>query len=124
MATEPPTFSIGTQKAFDRGYSFPYTKQTIGGETVYVCTKGSDHARAGEVFVLRSVAGTWTAWDSAMDGPDNLQCRQPMFRSDEDITAPGWHRWSINLNASRAGDGSAANWAGTMQAETRFVGSS
>ena len=49
----PEHLTIGTQKAFDNNYAFPYKKLQIGSETIYVCTKGSQRARAGEVLVLR-----------------------------------------------------------------------
>ena len=117
--TMPLQFAIGTRKAFANGYAFPYTQQTIGGETIYVCSKGSDFARADEFLVLRYDAGIWTAWDSVIEGTETLRCRQPVFRCDEDITAPGWHTWSTNYAASRAGDGSAVNWAGKLPAETQ-----
>ena len=49
--------TIGTRKAFEGGYPFPYTKTLINGETIYVCTKGSQWARTGEQLVLRCVKG-------------------------------------------------------------------
>ena len=49
----PESFSIGTERAYERGYAYPYKRQKIKEETVYVCDKGSDNAQPGEVLVLR-----------------------------------------------------------------------
>ena len=119
--TMPSQLAIGTRKAFANGYAFPYTQRTIGGETIYVCSKGSDFARADEFLVLRYDAGIWTAWDSVIEGTETLRCRQPVFRCDEDITAPGLHTWSTNYAASPAGDGSDVNWAGELPAEAQLT---
>ena len=48
----PEHLTIGTKKAFENNYAFPYEKTQIGSETIYVCTKGSQWARTGEVLVL------------------------------------------------------------------------
>ena len=56
----PERFTIGTKKAFEKNYPFPYVKKQIGSETIYVCTKGSEWARRNEVLVLRCQSGTWT----------------------------------------------------------------
>ena len=48
----PEHLTIGTKKAFERNYAFPYEKTQIGLETIYVCTKGSQWARTNEVLVL------------------------------------------------------------------------
>ncbi len=117
----PSQFSIGTANAFRYGHAFPYAKSTIGGEDIYVCTKGSEWARAGEFLVLRCNAGTWTAWDSVIEDGTTLRCRQPVFRCAEDITTAGWHTWSTNFNASSTGDGSAVAWRGSLPAETRHA---
>ena len=87
----PKHLTIGTQKAFQRNYAFPYEKKQIGSETIYVCTKGSEWARRDEVLVLRCERGTWTAFDSAVSaGGSTLQSRQPVFRClATDITQPG-----------------------------------
>ena len=50
--TLPERLTIGTQKAFAKNYPYPYQKAEIGTETVYVCSKGSEWARRGEVLVL------------------------------------------------------------------------
>ena len=77
----PEHLIIGTQKAFDNNYPFPYEKKQIGAEIIYVCTKGSQWARAGEVLVLRCESETWAAYDSAkMADGTTLHCRQPVFR--------------------------------------------
>ena len=45
----PERLTIGTKKAFEKNYAFPYEKKHIGSETIYVCTKGSDRARSNEL---------------------------------------------------------------------------
>ena len=118
----PDKITIGTQRAFENNYAFPYTKQTIDSETVYVCTKGSQWARPSEVLVLRCEHGTWTAYDSALiAGGTTLQCRQPVFRcKGVDITQPGVHTWEINYAANPSGEGHPTEWQGGLQAETRL----
>ena len=115
----PEKFTIGTQKAYDNGYEYHYEKYTIGGEVVYMCEKGSAWARSDEFLALRYHEGTWAAYDSITEGSNTLRCRQPVFRCNEDITAPGWHNWSTNYNASETADGSDIRWAGKLWAETR-----
>ena len=118
----PERLTIGTKKAFEKNYPFPYEKKQIGSETIYVCTKGSEWARTNEVLVLRCVTGTWTAFDSAVsaDG-ETLNCRQPVFRCRAtDITQAGWHSWQINQEASADGSGLEVDWQGQLWAETRL----
>ena len=93
----------------------------IGSETIYVCTKGSEWARADEVLVLRCDKGIWTAFDSALNADGStLQCRQPVFRClATDITQPGWYKWETNWAADRNGDGLTIDWQGGLWAETR-----
>ena len=123
----PERLTIGTKKAFKEDYAFPYQKKQVESETIYVCRKGSDCARASEVLVLRCSTthdkspGTWTAYDSdvSADG-STLQCRQPVFRCFKtDITVPAWHEWEINYAASPSDAGFSVDWQGTLLAETR-----
>ena len=108
-------------------HPFPYKQRQIGSEQIYVCTKGSQWARTGEVLVLRrgtdvDYPGTWTAFDSdfSADG-STLQCRQAVFRClATDITQPGWHQWETNYNANPNGAGLAVDWQGALWAETRL----
>ena len=60
----PETLSIGTRKAFAKNYAYPYTKEKIASEIIYICNKGSEWARPHEVLVLRCENGTWTAYDT------------------------------------------------------------
>ena len=123
----PEHLTIGTQKAFENNYAFPYQKTQIGSETIYVCNKGSEWARTSEVLVLRCVTtqdnspGTWTAFDSAVSANGStLQCRQPVFRClATDITQPGWHEWEINYAANPNDAGLSVDWQGALWAETR-----
>ena len=65
MAGElPETLSIGTRKAFAKNYAYPYTKEQIASEIIYMCNKGSEWARPHEVLVLRRENGAWTAYDT------------------------------------------------------------
>ena len=123
----PEHLTIGTKKAFENSYPFPYEKTQIGSETIYVCTKGSQWARTSEVLVLRCVTkqdgspGTWIAFDSAVSADGStLQCRQPVFRClATDITQPGWHKWEANYAANPNDSGLAVDWQGALWAETR-----
>ena len=47
----PERIIIGTKKAFANNYAYECEKiDNVDGETIYVCDKGSDWARDGEVF--------------------------------------------------------------------------
>ena len=121
----PDYLIIGTQKAFQYRYAFRYKKTLICSETVYVSTKGSNSARAGEILVLRCEGTIWTAYDSALtaDGT-TLQCRQPVFRSQgSDITQSGWHNWARNHEASPNHEGLTENWASDLWALTQVTSS-
>ena len=113
--------TIGTTKSFENNYAYPYEKKHIAAETIYVCTKGSEWARTGEVLVLRCESGTWTAYDSDVSADrETLQCRQAVFRCVEgDATQPGWHTWETNHAASPNDAGLEVNWQGELRAETR-----
>ena len=117
----PERLTIGTKKAFEKNYAFPYEKKQIGSETIYVCNKGSDWARSNEVLVLRCENGTWTAFDGGVSADGlTLQCRQPVFRClATDITQPGWYNWQTNYAASPNDASLAADWQGALWAETR-----
>ena len=117
----PEHLIIGTKQAFDKGYAFSYRKKQIGPETVYVCCKGSEWARVGEVLVLQYVHGCWTASDScvSVDG-SILHCRQNVFRcSQTNITQPGLHCWETNGAVSMNNTGFTENWHGELWVETR-----
>ena len=117
----PERLTIGTKKAFDMAYPFPYEKKQIGSETIYVCTKGSEWARTNEILVLRCEGGTWAAYDSAVNADGStLQCRQPVFRClATDITQPGWHKWQTNYDANPNDAGLVVDWQGELWAQTR-----
>ena len=61
----PADLTIGTKKAFDNNYAFPYKKAKIGSETIYVCSKGSQWARTGEILVLQC-AGLEVDWQDEL----------------------------------------------------------
>ena len=122
MATQlPEHLTIGTKKAFAKNYPYPYQKTQFGTETVYVCSKGSEWAQTGEVLVLRSNEGTWTAYDGAVNAEvSTIVCRQPVFRcSAGNITRPGWYNWQTNYNANDHETGLSVNWQGDLWSETR-----
>ena len=112
-------FAIGTRKASEKGYEYHYKVQTVGGEDMYICVKGSEWSRSGEFLALRFDSGTWTAADRVNEG-NTLRCRQLVFHCEGDITKPGWHCWKTNFNASKDGDGSHIDWQGELWAETRM----
>ena len=117
----PERLTIGTRNAFNNNYAFLYEKRKFGDETLYVCSKGSEWARADEVLVLRCERGTWTAYDSALTASGGtLLRRQAVFRCfATDITQPGPYKWEINHAASLTNGSSAENWHGDLWAETR-----
>ena len=117
----PERLTIGTKKAFEKNYAFPYEKKQIGSETIYVCNKGSDWARRNEVLHLRFHQGIWTAFDGDVsDDGSALYCRQAVFRCvATDITQPGWYTWEINDVASPDSAGLGVDWQGALLAETR-----
>ena len=93
----------------------------MGAETVYVCTKGSEWARAGEVLVPRCDMGIWTAYDGAvLADTSTLNLRQPVFQClATDITQPGWHTWQMNEAASPDPAVFEVDWQGSLSCETR-----
>ena len=117
----PEHLTIGTKKAFDNNYAFPYKLKQIGSGQIYVCTKGSQWARTGEVLVLRCENETWTAYASAKSADGTtLRCRQPVFRCiATDITPRGWRKWETKYAASPTDAGLEVDWQGELWAETR-----
>ena len=116
---QPAHISIGTRKAFQRGYQYDYALHEALG--VYVCTKGSQHARQGEVLMLMRSNDLWVAFDAAIVDT-TLHVRQPVFRSESNVLEPGWHVWQINYAADPTNtEESTANWQGdNWQVETRI----
>ena len=98
----PERLIIGTKKAFDNNYPFPHQKKQIGAGIIYVCTKGSQWARTGEVLVMRCENETWAAFDNAVSADGTtLQRRQPVFRRlATDISQRGWRKWETNYAAN------------------------
>ena len=61
----PYQLLIGTQKDIHTNNAYVYTKQVIGSVTIYLCDKGSQYSRPGEILLLRKEDdGSWVAWDS------------------------------------------------------------
>ena len=114
----PESFSIGTETAYERGYAYPYKRQKIKEETVYVCDKGSDNAQHGEVLVLRREKEEWIAYDSLVS-ENELTCRQQVFRSrDADITKEGEHTWQMNKSRIT---GDEPIWFGALNCRTKVL---
>ena len=115
---QPLHLSIGTRKAFKNGYGYDYDRHNTLG--VYVCTKGSEHARTGEILVLKNENGEWIAWDSTILG-EELRCRQPVFKSSANVLEPGWHVWEVNSVVHKENDpGVEPVWSGgNWQVETK-----
>ena len=107
----PQSFCIGTKRAYARGYEYPYKKQKIDMETVYVCNKRSDSGRDNEFLVLRRESETWIAYNSSRTG-NLLTCRNGTFRSKDDVTKAGYHVWEINKYATKAQEVDDAVWRG------------
>ena len=79
----PEHLTIGTTRAFENNAAYPYERQQIGEETIYVCSKGSEKARADEILVLRLEEGIWTAYDSNVNSrEETLICRQAVFQCE------------------------------------------
>ncbi len=115
---------IGTD-AFRNGYAYKYTKESIGGETVYTCTKASQWGRPGEVLVLMNMEENgsvyWIACDSFQDG-GTLRVRQPVFRSAENVTTEGYHQWQTNSKANKDHEtGESVDWTGCLRAFTETI---
>ena len=107
---QPLHISIGTRDALQNGCAYDYDRLNSLG--VYVCTKGSDYARAGEFFVLKYENGEWIAWDSTMNRGE-LLCRQPVFKSSANVLEPGEHVWRANESAHKDCDpGLEPVWSG------------
>ena len=89
---------------------------------VYRCSKGSDWAAAGQCLYLvqeevplqeSGPLGTaqsgplWSKW-IAVDAPIDATAAAvreqgiPVFATDENAVAPGWHTWQGNRNRSRS----------------------
>ena len=116
---QPARISIGTRKAFQRGYQYHYALHEALG--VYVCNQESQHAREDEVLVLMRSNDLWVAFDVAIVD-STLHVRQPVFRSKSNVLEPGWHVWQINYASDPNNtEDSSANWQGdNWQVETRI----
>ena len=115
---QPAHIRIGTCRAFETGMQYDYALHEVG---VYVCNKGSEKARQGEVLVLMRSNDLWVAFDAAIVDT-TLHVRQPVFRSESNVLEPGWHVWQINYAADPSNtEESAVNWQGeNWQVETRI----
>ena len=121
MDTGPQELSIGTAKAFEEGYDYRYTKGTVGGKTVYCCSKGSENAMDGErLYIPEADAdGYYVAYDGKVV-KENLELRQAVFRTRENYWENGWHSWELNHAVNKENvKGTPPDWQGRMSAETR-----
>ena len=117
----PEFFSIGTKNAYDGGYEYKYHIDTIAGQTVYVCEKGSEKSIRDEVLVLYQDADGWTAYDSSRTG-EALTCRQKVFRSNDPfIYKEGEHVWQMNKSVSTTDNVDEPEWFGSLCCRTSFA---
>ena len=116
---QPGHIKIGTCRAFETGMQYDYALHEALG--VYVCNKGSEKARQGEVLVLMRCNNLWVAFDATIVGT-TLNVRQPVFGSESNVLEAGWHVWQINYAADPTNtEESSADWQGNnWQVETRI----
>ena len=110
-------FRIGTRNAYQRGYSFLYTRtRTMG---VFVSRELPNEARAGECMYVYWQQPYWWAVCGPPDGPP----RQVCFRTDhQNLWDGSWIRWECNGLASRRNDTfNDQDWTtgGTIKCQTR-----
>ena len=117
----PERFTIGTKRAYRKGYEYSNKKQRIGEETVYLCTTGSEYSCKDEVLVLRREKNAWIAYDSSVTG-NELTCRQKVFRSrDAKITKQGYHEWEMNKSANKGPQVHEPEWFGSLWCITKVT---
>ena len=114
----PEYFSIGTKRAYERGYEYPYRKQIINMQTVYVCNRRSESGRVNEFLLLVREPDAWVACDAKRVG-DKLTMRQRIFRSRDDITKAGYHIWQINKSATQEQEFDDPVWGGSLMCLTQ-----
>ena len=109
----PDQLFIGTQKDIHTSNAYVYTKQVIGSDTIYLCDKGSQYSRPGEILLLRKEDdGSWVAWDSDLTAnKKTILCRQAVFRCwAPNVTKPGGYTWETNAAASNTNFGYICDW--------------
>ena len=84
---------------------------------IYVCEKGSEWAASGEkLFLLKAASGKWTAYDACV--ADTASTGVPVFDTDEDATAAGFHVWRTNYSR----DAASPDWRATgLSCETTIL---
>ena len=110
-------FRIGTRNAYQRGYSFLYTRtRTMG---VFVSRELPNEARAGECMYVYWQQPYWWAVCGPPDGPP----RQVCFRTDhQNLWDGSWIQWECNGLASKRNDTfNQQDWTtgGTIKCQTR-----
>ena len=123
VSNSPAHISIGTKRAFAKGYDFKYSyNETLN---AYVCEKGSEWARPSECLALMKENEEWIAYD-ALCTHDKASCRQAVFKSTSNILEEGWHIWEINYSAGKENENDVLpDWQGDnwhVQTQHRAVG--
>ena len=94
MENWPSFLEIGPLK-----YGFGYAKVSIGHRSIYICSRGSEYCRKGEILILTYESDHWVAWDGQVSSSGEVELRQPVFRTWSSAISPGWIDWEINHNA-------------------------
>ena len=94
-------------------------------DVTWLCHRPSDWGAVGEKLVLKFVNGRWTAYDCVVPSNEDVLMGDgppqgiPVFDTDENAIAAGWHDWRINWNRSAL----APDWHATrLSCETAILG--
>ena len=74
-------------------------------DDTWLCERGSDWAVGGEKLVLKRAHGRWTAYDCVTPSDGGI----PVFDTEENAIAEGYHEWRTNHNRSLV----APDWRAT-----------
>jgi len=118
----PRSFRIGPVK---HAYYYYGIVSPVHG-SIYMCSRGSDYKREGEILALIVDEQFCHAFDCVIEGATVVTIRQPVFRcalENNPLTA-GWHEWEQNWAASPHVDSldSLADWRRGGMFETTLLG--
>ena len=120
LEAAPEALSIGTAKAFQKGYDYRDVKIRMGEEFALKCTEGSEYAKAGESLLIVREGSYYVAHDGYVNDEQRVVLRQPVFRTRDAFYTSGVHSSQLDYAAKPSGDSPAPEWRGTMAAETRL----
>lgn len=115
----PAAFSIGTDRAFERGYEFKYAWNSA--IHAFVCEHQTTTKVPTEVMVIKPTprdadGAVWfVAWEGTLSS-ETFVARQGVFRTQERFWEAGNHAWERNSSSSPTNNEN--NWGGSMNAET------